>query len=173
MKVNISKLFLIVSLLLSLTACGFRLRGHEPMPPQLHILYLQSSSPYGAFTKQLQQVLSSIGVVLVQNAQQAPVTLQILNEGTGQQFAGQGVSGQVATYTLSASASYQLLDAHGHVIQPPQTVATTRNYSVNSNQVLGDLHVQSSLQADMERDLINQLLNRLRSHNTVRTLTAS
>jgi LPS-assembly lipoprotein len=173
MKITSLKLFLIASLLLSLTACGFHLRGHEPLPPQLRTLYLESSDPYGEFTKQLQQVFRSIGVTLVQTSQAAPVTLQILSESTGQQFAGQGVSGLVTTYVLSANATYQLLDAHGGVVQAPQTVTTTRNYTVNSNQVLGDLNVQSGLQDDMQRDLINQLLNRLRSRGTARALAAS
>jgi LPS-assembly lipoprotein len=173
MKINLFKLFLLACLFLNLTACGFHLRGHGSLPPQLRVLYLQSSNPYGVFTKQLQQVLRSIGVTLVQNAQEAPVTLQILAENTGQQLSSQGVSGQVSTYVLSASVSYQLLDAHGRVIQALQTVTTTRNYSVNSNQVLGDISVQGSLQNDMWRDLINQLFNRLRAHSTLRALAAS
>lgn len=170
MKTTFLKLCLLVGLLLSLTACGFHLRGHEPLPPELHTLYLQSDNPYSAFTKQLQQTLQSIGVVLVTDQQAAPLTLQVINETNGQQLTALGVGGRLATYILRANVTYALLDAHGRVLQPPQTVSTSRNFSTDANQVLGDLTVQSGLQQEMWRDLIYQLMNRLRARGTVQLI---
>jgi LPS-assembly lipoprotein len=170
MQKKLGKLFLLLILVCSLTACGFHLRGYAPLPPELHTLYLQSNSPYSALTKQLQQVLKSSGVILVQDSQDAPLTLQILSDNFGQQITGQGASGQISTYQLSYTVSYQLLDAKGRVVQPPQMVGTTRSYAINSNQILGDTTVQTGLKDDMRRDLIYQLLNRLRSRNTLKAL---
>lgn len=163
--------FLLFLLSLSLTACGFHLRGHAPLPPQLRVLYLKSDNPNSTFIKQMKQVLRSIGVTLVDDAQSAPVTLQILNESTGQQLVSLGVSGQLATYLLSANVTYQLLDSHGQALQPPRTVGTSRNFSINANQVLGDMSVRSGLQEEMQRDLINQLFNQLRARGTVQLLS--
>lgn len=156
--------------LLQLAACGFHLRGQEPLPPQLKHLYLQTGNPYDPLAKELETVLRSAGVVLVQDAQDAPVTLQILSAGMSQQITGQGASGQLTAYLLSYSVTYQLLDVHGRVIQEPQTVTTTRPYSISANQVLGDTSVHQSLQNDMRRDAVGQLIYRLHAKKALQAL---
>ncbi len=165
-----TKLLLIFSLLL-LTGCGFHLRGHEPLPPALRVLYVQSNDPYGAFTKQLSQTLTAVGVTVTETSDTAPVALQILSEQSGQQLTSQGSSGQMSTYLLTYTVTYQLLDEHGRIIQAPQSVMATRAYSAAANQILGDLNVQSGLQTEMQRDAIVQILGRLRSHVTQQTLS--
>lgn len=166
MKQRFGTFSLLLWLMLSLTACGFHLRGHEPLPPQLQVLYIESNDPYGQFTKDLKQTLTSLGITLVETAQAAPITLQILGESTNQQQTSQGASGQIATSILTASMAYQLLDSKGRIIQPPQNVSTSRSFTNNANQVLGNTSEQLNLEDDMRRDLINQLLNRLRAQNT-------
>lgn len=170
MKQLFAKFLLLCSLALSLPGCGFHLRGHEPLPPELHVLYLQSADPYDPLTKELRQVLQTIGVIMAQDSVSAPVTLQIINENFSQQLGAQGAGGQLTTYVLIYTLAYQLLDPKDRVIQASQTITSTRNYQVNANQLLGDLSVQESLKEDMRRDLINQLLNRLRSRNTLKAL---
>lgn len=163
--------FFIVILLLSVTGCGFHMRGYEALPPQLQHLYIQSNNPYSPLTKQLQQMLRSSGIVISSTAQAASVTLKVLGDDNGRQITSQGVSGQLATYMLSYSVTYQLIGNDGHVIQEPQTITTTRNYVVSANQILGDLSVEQNLQNEMRRDVINQLIQRLYSKNTSQALS--
>jgi LPS-assembly lipoprotein len=170
MKQNFIKMLVYAGFLLALAGCGFHLRGYASLPAQLHVLYVQSDKPYGALSKQLQQTLRSMGVIIAPNAQAAPLSLQILAENNSQQLTSQGVSGQLATYTLSSTVIYQLANAQGRVIQSAQTVTASRSFSMNANQVLGDTSVQAGLQSDMQRDLVYQLVNRLNSRNTAYAL---
>lgn len=160
------------TVLFALTACGFHVRGYEPLPSQLHVMYLASNTPYSAFTKQLRQTLTSTGIVLVKNAQAAPVTLQILTENNSQQMTSAGVSGQTTTYLLTYTVTYQLMGSKGNVIEGPDTVTTSHSYSITSNQILGDTHVQTGLQNQMQREIIFQILNRLHSYRTIQALQA-
>lgn len=153
-----------------IAGCGFHLRGHEPLPVQLHTMYLESNQPYSSLTKQLQQTLQSVGVTLTQTAQAAPVTLQLLQDNFTQTTTAIGSGLQTSTYLLNYSISYQLLDNKGRVLQAPQTINTTRNYSITSNQILGDTNVQANLKDEMQRDVIYQLFNHLRSRNTLKAL---
>jgi LPS-assembly lipoprotein len=157
MKIFYKLLFAI--LLIHLTGCGFHLRGYEAVPPQLRHLTLKINDPYSPLAKQLQSSLSVAGITL---SPTAPIILQILGDANSKQVTSQGVSGQLVTYLLSYSLTYQLLGADGRVIQSPQTVTATRNYIVSANQLLGDTNVQQNLQSDMRRDAISQLLQRLR-----------
>lgn len=170
MSQTLRKLFFLGSLLCCLVGCGFHLRGHEPLPPQLDVLYLETDEPYGPLTKQLQQILTSIGVALAPDATMAPVTLRIIADTYGQQLTAQSSSGQLNTYILTYTLTYQLLDKQGRFLQHVQVITTSRSYTISANQVLGDTAVQTSLQNDMRSDAINQLLNRLRARNTQKAL---
>ncbi len=169
---NFFKLSFSFLLLLAVTGCGFHLRGHQPLPEELKVLHLQTNSPYSDFTKQLKSFLTSAKVVLVDTSQAAPLTLQILSERSSQQLASVSASGQTNAYSLLYTVTYVLLDRQGQPIQAPQTVSTSRSYSVTSNQVLGDTNVQNILIAQMQRDVIYQMLNRLSSPRTVQMLAA-
>lgn len=149
-----------------LSGCGFHLRGHEPLPPQLHILYLETASPYSPLTKQIQQTLNSIGIILVPCAQQAPVTLKILCSDFTQVITSIGSSGQITTYLLTQTITYQLMNCKGCVIHGPLIACTTRTYSIAANQILGDTAALNSLRIEMQRDVIYQILNHLRAPNT-------
>ena len=164
------KKIICILLCLILAGCGFHLRGHEPLPPQLHVLYIQSDNPYGAFTKLLNRTLHGIGIILAKSSKDAPYTLQIISETSNQELTSQGASGQLSTYLLTYSVVYQLLDVHGRVISGPTTVTASRSYSAAANQILGDTNVQSSLKSDMQLDAVVQLLNHLRSRNSVQAL---
>ena len=165
------KLILII-LLLSLAGCGFHLRGQQELPPQLHRIYLQSYDPYSPLTKQIRQTLHTVGVVIVQQPQAAPVTLQIISEQSGQQVTGQGVSGQLTTYMLSYTMVYQLLDTQGRPLQEAQMITTTHYYSIGANQLLGDTQIQQNFQNTMRNEVIDQLLYRLNSENTRYAVTS-
>lgn len=154
-----------------LSGCGFHLRGHEPLPPQLHLLYLQVNAPYSPLSKELQQILCSNGIQLVPYPGAAPVGLQILSDTFGQSITSIGSSQQVTTYFLTYTVTYQLNDANGHALLCPQTIVANRSYSIASNQILADTSTLLSLQEDMRRDVIFQLLNRLRSPATIRALS--
>lgn len=164
------KLIKIVFLSLLLTGCGFHLRGHEPLPPQLHILYLQSDHPYTPLIQKIKHALKSTGIILVPTPQQAPVTLQILCSDFTQVIASVGTSGQLTTYILTQTITYQLTDCRCRIIQAPQTASTTRTYSIAANQILGDTAALNSLRNEMQRDAIYQILNHLRSPCTCAAL---
>lgn len=167
------KRFSLILLCLVLTACGFHLRGHVPLPPQLRFLFLQCVDPFSPLSKQLAQALCSSGIHLAPNSKAAPVTLQILTDNFGQSMSNIGTGGQLTTYNLVYNVCFQLVDANGRIILPPQTVTTTRVYSVASNLILANTSALTCLEEDMRRDLIFQILYRLRAPCTVRALNST
>lgn len=158
------KIFLIICLSILLAACGFHLRGSEPMPTQLQTLHLITSEPYSPFTKLLERTLRNNGAQLVSNTQRAN-SLQILSTSLDQQVTSIGSGGQNTIYLLTFSIKYQLLNPQGEVVQTVRTVSAAKNYSAGSNQILGDTYVQHDLIADMQHDVIYQLLNQLRTQS--------
>lgn len=169
MSIRLYHFFCMLIILLTLNGCGFQLRGYranQTLP--FHTLYLQSNSPYTNFTQALRQTLNSYGVNT--RVSSAPLTLQILSQNFSRTITSLGNAGQTTTYLLSYSVFFQLIDTQDHILLPSQQILATRNFSITSNQLGGDLNTQNDLQDDMQRDVIQQLITRLASPALYRQL---
>lgn len=163
MNIRLYHFFCLLIILLTLNGCGFQLRGYrEGQTIPFHMLYLQSNSPYSNFNKALRQTLNSLGID-ARVSSPAPVTLQILSQNFNRTITSLGNAGQTTTYLLSYIVIFQLTDRQHHILLPPQHILVTRNFSITSNQLSGDLNTQHDLQDDMQRDAIQQLITRLSS----------
>ena len=149
-------------LVLTLSGCGFQLRGYSSQTLPFHTLYLEANPPYTNFNKALRQALEAIGID-TRLSPPAPITLQILSQDFTRTVSSLGNAGQTTTYLLSFTVTFQLLDRTGLILLPPQPVRATRNFSITSNQLNGDLNTQSDLEEDMQQDAIQQLITRLAS----------
>jgi LPS-assembly lipoprotein len=158
--------FLLFILFFLLAGCGFHLRGQTPIAPELQILYLKTPQPYGPFAVQLRRGLCSLGIVLVESIKNAPRVLHILDDSLGQQLTAISANTQVRTYTLTYSIAFQIEDAHGQIILPAQTVSTVSTYQTSVIQTLGDRDVLNTVQEEMRRDAIGQIINRLNAKNS-------
>lgn len=159
---NTFKSIFIIWICTALTACGFHLRGTEPLPTQLKILYLEAA-PYSSLTLALKQTLRSAGVTLMPTAKNAPITLQIVNEQFNQQIVNISANTLVNTYNLQYVVTLQLLNAEGAVIYGPVSVQTSSSYAVSDTQIIGDNTQLSVQKQTMQQDAVGLIFNRLNS----------
>jgi LPS-assembly lipoprotein len=162
--------FFILALFVSLAACGFKLRGHAFLPPEMRTIYLKSHAPYEPFTQQLRQTLISTGIQLVENEQAAPITVNILSDGTPRALSGMGTTTQINTYQLIYAVRYEILDQNGRILGTTRTVSARRDYTINANEVLSTTEEYTQLEQDMRRDTIAQIINQLGSKSVLKHL---
>lgn len=162
---------LIASLMLN--ACGFQLRDENELALPLHTLYIQTNSPYGSFESNLCQTLHSSHVTLATSAQAAPVVLRLSKPLESNTNTTVGPSNQSRTYTLTYQITYTLTNAQGKVFIGPETLTTSRNLVLSPNQLPQSNNQTDVLKYEMERDLISQLYNRLRSKQVSDALSSS
>lgn len=163
--------FMLATCLLLLAGCGFHLRMAHPLPPSLQKLYLDSDAPYGDFSLELQQMLKSINVTLVNEPTAAPITLKVFSENFNSTVLSESASSTTKQYVLHFTMQYELLDAHGNVIWGPKTIQNERNYTVNENQVLSTDSDQAALRTEMERDAVFMILMQLDSPEVANAVT--
>lgn len=158
-------------LTLSLTACGFHLRSQPPLPPELKTLYVQSDDPYGQLTLQLEQILQSMGVTIVDTSKEAPVTLKIFNEQYTTSILSESASSSTKQYTLYLIAQYEVLNNKGKILFGPKTVKEQSNYTVNENQVSSYNTQEDSLKEELQRDAVFSILMQLGSTDAVNAIS--
>ena len=161
----------LICLMLTLTACGFCFRGQEQhLIGPLNTLYLEVDNPYSPLSSELRNILACAHVTLTNCRQQAPYTLEILNENSDIFTGGFGFSNQVSLSTVKYHITYQILNRAGMVIMCPRTVSTQQSFTININQALSGNLIPPSLLNEMRRNVIYQLIDQLNSCETQRLL---
>lgn len=147
-----------------LSSCGFHFRGEMPLAQPLHSLYIQSVDPYGVLTRNLEQSLKMSHVQLAASPAIAQTILVILRDDTSQSLLSVGATQQTRQYKLSAVVSFEVTDASGRVIVPPQDLSDSRVITVQSNQILGSSNEANLYFQQMQRGLATAIMYRLSSH---------
>lgn len=153
----------IMLLCLTLTGCGFHLRGNRPIAPSLKLVYVETDNIYGYLTLRLKEVLGSMHIHVTQSVSEAPVILKLFDEEFSTTNLSDSASSATKEYLLHYTISYQLLTPSGADIYGPKTIHTSRSYMVNEDQVLSSTNETTLLQQELQRDAMYQIINQLGS----------
>lgn len=153
-----------------LAGCGFHLRGTQPLPPQLHTMYLQSNSPYSNFTRQLKNTLRLSKVRLVNDPKQAQIILCILKENFYTNQTTVASTAQTRNYNVTYAITYSLQNKHGNTIIQPKSINSTDSITVNQNEILENSNKLDITKQSLIRNLIMKLMFQLTSKNTILTI---
>ncbi|MCK4743019.1 MAG: hypothetical protein KAT25_04305 [Sulfuriflexus sp.] len=157
---------ILVSALLLLSGCGFHLRGNIDLPAGLQQMHIDGAAKHSALGLELRRSLKTSGVNIVNDASSAQVILKVSSPSFKRRLLSvSGTSGKTTEYELTYTLNVSLVDRKGNVLLAPQTLRQLRDYTYDQNNVLGKGDEQSRLQADMQRDLVRQVLNRLQAYN--------
>jgi LPS-assembly lipoprotein len=146
---------------LSLTACGFQLRGTATLPFQS--LYVQAA-PTSQFANQLKRVVR-IGSTtsITERPEQAQAVLQIMNELQEKQILSLSGGGRVSEYQLRYRISFRLTDGKNREHIPVSEIVLRRDYSFKDDQALSKESEEALLFRDMRNDAVQQLVRRLQA----------
>lgn len=171
MKRSLHKVIIIL-LSFALVACGFYLRGHQPIPAEMKVLAIRSELPYSTLTKALAATLQSRGIELVDSPDKAPFTLYLFDEMTAEQVGAVSAASSTRQYTLSYGVQFRLEDADGNILVGPRKLSARRSLVADINQVLGSTNEELTYMQEMRQEIVVNIMNQLTSMNTVKALQA-
>jgi len=154
---------LTLALLLSITACGFHLRGSVQLPPELAEMALRDASPATDVVTELRRALKNEGVRL---SDDAALVLELKGERYGKRVLSVDSSGRAQEYGLSYTIAFLLkrgeMQAESSALWlVEQSVTVTRDLRFDANAVLGTASEEVQLKTAMRRDAVVQILQRL------------
>jgi LPS-assembly lipoprotein len=153
---------LTLAILLTTSACGFKLRGPVEIPPELNPMYIQSSpgSPMrGAVVQQLQ----GSQVRLASGPQDARVIVRIGNESRTSRVVAVDQNGKVLASELHYRVTFDAVDPSGKQLVPQQNIDVVRSYENPDVEVLGKESEAALIYREMFTDAANRILDRLRA----------
>lgn len=145
-----------------LSGCGFRLQGHNPLPAQFRMSYVDAGDRQSDFVQGLRNALLTNGVQLTEDTKSATATVHVLDDKHTQRILSVSPDNLPREYELTYTVRFSVT-AGDQELLAPQEVATTREYSFAVSELLAKENEEAVLQAALAHDLVDVVMRRLSS----------
>ena len=149
---------LVVALLLTLAACGFRLRGTADVP--FETIFLPGAT--GGIALDLKRNIQvGTNAKVVDDAAKAEAVLQFTEETKQKEVLSLTGTGKVREFQLRYRVGFRVHDGKGGDYVPQSTIQLTRDVTFNDTEILAKEQEEQILVRDMQTDMVQQILRRL------------
>jgi LPS-assembly lipoprotein len=149
----------IVLLAVTLSACGFQLRGAYPLPfSTLHIGLPEMNELHGMIKRNVE---ATSPTRIVSTTKEAEASLAILHDQPQKKVLSYDAAGRVREFQLERIFTFRVTDAKGALIIAPSTIIIRRDITFSDAQVLAKEAEEAMLWRDIQTDLVQQLIRRL------------
>ena len=159
------RLFSLLLLTFTLTACGFHLRDNYHIPLALQeITLISSASPLDSILRQrLQQ--SNV------DTSGGEYTLEITQDTLSKQTTNTDTRAKTAEYNLYYQVSYTIKDKQNRLLMPKRQLLLRRGYQYDNTAIVGKSSEEQTLIQELYQDAATQIVNQLRSFKPVSSAT--
>ena len=151
-------LLLILSIGMSISACGFHLRG---MTSNLNFDTVSVQGANLSLKRQLLRNITANDLTLVDDVKEADVVLELINESNRKRIQSLAGTGVVREFELYYQVSFRMREGNNPEWGKTQTLQLRRDYSYNDEIVLGKAEEEARLNDDMRNDAIREIMRRL------------
>ena len=141
--------------LLTLSACGWHLRGTSDRVA-LDSITLKGGSP--EFALQMEQALEDDGVSVYDSA---PLVLAMSPLSWDSRIVAVDTVGRAAETEVKLNLYWQVFSKQGRALIPRQSIGTSRRYQVSPDNATGASDENNLARADMQREMIARILRSL------------
>jgi len=152
-------IFLLI-LIVSISACGYQLRGKIDLPEGLKSIYLQGGS--SQLKKVIKKTLRSSGGQLVDAIGDAGLIIDIVKEKMDRRVMSLSSTGRANEYELIYKLDFTLLDKEGKALSKLQRIEISKHYFNNQDEVLGKNNEEEVIRDEMYRKSVQSIVNRSR-----------
>lgn len=148
---------MVIGLAVLLSACGFQLRGTGDVQFALKELDVSARNAYGETVNQVREVLQDNGVRVYPGA---PYRLVLSDEQENQRAASFTSSARTAEYELTKTLTYEIRGSKDLLLMSNK-LEVQSYYTQDGNNLIGGDQEAAQLRQEMNRELIQQLVQRL------------
>lgn len=145
---------------LTLTACGFHLRGQLPLPKSVDVLFVQGER--SQFKSRLEEMLVQAGASVVQSPAAAKVVIVLDKTSTERQVNTIDNRGKSNSYDFIYRVDYRLVDSEGNILRTNQ-LQESITYDYDPTRQLEAEAEERELKKSMEQEILFRLLQQLRA----------
>ena len=150
----------LLSLILSLSSCGFHLRGLSDLPQQLSTIHLLGENLDSSERALLTQALQRAGVSLV-GADSSAVRLRVSFKTLATRSLADSAGSGRRIVRLARELDYSVIEANGNRLVDNVILTSTQDLDVDENNLLAVEGEKQVVLANITDNLVNQMLRQL------------
>jgi LPS-assembly lipoprotein len=147
---------------LVLSACGFHLQGHTPLPDVVKTPYVQTTDRQSEFAVSLERAMISSGAHPVEDKEKASVVVNIIKDDVVRRTLSVSAQNQPDEYELTYTVRFSVTAGDKELL-PPTDITNVRSFAFAEQLLLAKNHEEMSLRQDMAHDLADMVMRRLAS----------
>lgn len=152
---------MLVLLLGSLSACGFRLRGAVELPAELKETRIVGVAEFSPLGIEFKRVLSRAGSVVHGSKEVTPSAIVIDGGTFTRRVLSVDAQGRVAEYEMRYTYTFKILGKENEELVPLQKIELTRDYRFDPDNVLAKDTEEAQLRDEMIRFSVSQAMRRI------------
>jgi LPS-assembly lipoprotein len=142
--------------LLTLTACGFQMRGYADL--SFRTLYIEGNI---SISKELKKSLAVNGVKVVSEKEDAELMMDLMSEVTEKRILSLSGTGVVREFDLIYRVTYRVKQPDEDLWGDPKVIETRRDFSYSDREVLATGYEEQRLNTEMRQETTQQLVRSL------------
>jgi LPS-assembly lipoprotein len=158
------------ALLAMLTACGFHLEGHTPLPQSMKSPYVQATDQQTDFAQSLRKALLTSGARPPYDKSTASSVVNILKDVVTRRTLSVSAVNKPNEYEITYVVRFSVTagekageKASEKELLAPQEISATRSYSFDETRLLAKEHEEAILRQAMAHDLADRVVRQLSS----------
>ena len=150
-------------LAVTLSACGFQLRGSHLEELKDSRVYVKSSGAK-KLADEVKRQLEFAEVAVVQDPGQAQYVIEVMNERFDRKVLSVSAdTGKVEEYELTYNSLLTVTGPEGNVLLKNEPVTAQRDYTFDEDSVLGKFDEEKKLREEITRHAADSVLRRFRT----------
>ncbi|REG84253.1 hypothetical protein [Marinomonas pollencensis] len=157
---NTTRSLFLAFIALSVTACGFQLRGQAEIPQALKTITLTSEAKSNTFNTSLRIALTRAGITVVDAKDAADDVLELKVNAitTADTVLARNSSNDITQIERRMRTSYFIRQDDGKSLYGPRTVSTSKTLSNQNSEESTKAAYNKSKEEEMSEELANQLI---------------
>ena len=152
---------LLTAALLTLTACGFHMRGEVVLPSGLQRVHVQIADPFSPLKRDLEAALKRGGATIEENPGADVADVIISAVSIGPVARSVGANAYVNEFSMVYHVELQITDAKNKVLIPKQVIEHSREFTFDQTQAIGTTAEQDEIKKEMERDMVQTIVRKV------------
>ena len=156
--INLSRVGLTLTLVATLAACGFHLRGQLELPAAMAATFIEVNGVNADLVKRLRGSLMSNGAAVTTDRAEATAILRLVNDSYDRRVLSVGGGRKVRELELHYAVQFELVELGGDRLVMPKTVELFRDYTYDEDDILGKQGEEANIREDMIREAGDRVL---------------
>lgn len=157
---RLAKLLLISTTFL-ISSCGLHLQGYSDMPKWFNNVAVINQNVEHNLRPLIIEQLKAYKINIVKDPQKADYWLLLIEDKSTENITAVSSSTTPRQYQMNYAIKYAVQQRNGKDVIPPNSAVVTRQFTINSNRILGSDFEGDLLRHEMYKDAVAQIVDHI------------